>query len=253
MYTITKTCTVCNIQFSVHHKYQSKLYFTRNTCSKQCEYRLKGQILSQPKKHKTFTCKQCNKTFKDLTIRNRIFCNYTCKSLWQKENLLAENNPNWKSKLERIPYLNVKRSIRSQLLREREVCEICKSAINLQVHHIDKDRLNNIPTNLILLCQEHHAQEHENDGERVTAILIRNHPQSTGKTTIQPRKCRFCKILFHPNTRKTRFCSNECVMRFKYNSPYSGNVCICCKRTFRRNRRIQNLCSISCRSYYLNT
>lgn len=39
-------------------------------------------------------------------------------------------------------------------------CEICKTTKNLDVHHIDEDRSNNFPSNLITLCKTCHSRLH---------------------------------------------------------------------------------------------
>ena len=41
-------------------------------------------------------------------------------------------------------------------------CSKCDSKINLLVHHIDNNRLNNIPSNLICLCKKCHQKIHWN-------------------------------------------------------------------------------------------
>lgn len=39
-------------------------------------------------------------------------------------------------------------------------CEICGSQKYLVVHHVDQDRKNNAPDNLMMLCRRCHAQVH---------------------------------------------------------------------------------------------
>lgn len=40
------------------------------------------------------------------------------------------------------------------------ICEVCKSVKNLEVHHIDNNRNNNYPSNLITLCEKCHSRVH---------------------------------------------------------------------------------------------
>jgi len=40
------------------------------------------------------------------------------------------------------------------------VCICCGSDENLHVHHIDKNRCNNLPENLLVLCAKCHKKEH---------------------------------------------------------------------------------------------
>lgn len=44
--------------------------------------------------------------------------------------------------------------------RRKNACEICGSTVNLDVHHIDENRGNNFPENLITLCQSCHMRVH---------------------------------------------------------------------------------------------
>jgi hypothetical protein len=46
-------------------------------------------------------------------------------------------------------------------LVQREKCFECGSSKNIMVHHIDQDRKNNNPNNLIPLCKSCHCKEHD--------------------------------------------------------------------------------------------
>jgi 5-methylcytosine-specific restriction endonuclease McrA len=66
-----------------------------------------------------------------------------------------------------------RRSVRVRIhIRDRK-CRECGTEQLLHVHHIDGNPRNNDESNLILLCEEHHAQAHEHRGEYKTARLIR--------------------------------------------------------------------------------
>ena len=45
-----------------------------------------------------------------------------------------------------------------------EVCQVCGSDNDIQVHHIDGDRGNNDIDNLRPLCSDHHEDEHDTHG-----------------------------------------------------------------------------------------
>lgn len=51
------------------------------------------------------------------------------------------------------------------------VCVHCGSDENLHVHHIDRNRSNNLPENLLVLCAKCHIKEHAEINKRcLTAI-----------------------------------------------------------------------------------
>ena len=57
-----------------------------------------------------------------------------------------------------------------------EECDVCGTAENLHVHHIDRDRSNNSPENLRVLCEEHHWDQHRDEfAERVSGPQTSRH------------------------------------------------------------------------------
>lgn len=66
----------------------------------------------------------------------------------QKLNALARYTHGFTDKL--------KREIK---LRDKNTCQKCGKMNDLDVHHIDGDRLNNNPKNLITLCKKCHRKE----------------------------------------------------------------------------------------------
>jgi len=185
--TYTKKCVICKKEFSYqkypsHEKFKPKL-----CCSKKCSYELSSIKLSSrfipnqyneknESKWKIYKCKQCEKSFEALKSRKPKFCSVKCKGEWQKENLKGKNNPNWKPTNLKNPYTHIHHQIRKQLVKERKKCENCESKIHLQVHHKDRDRRNNTPNNLLLLCKICHANLHKEEGEPRIAQFIMNHP-----------------------------------------------------------------------------
>lgn len=81
---------------------------------------------------------------------------------------VGENNPNWRGGIARKPYsFNFVSELR-ELIRKRDnyQCKVCgKKEINLieyhrklPVHHIDYDKTNDNPNNLITLCHSCHSK-----------------------------------------------------------------------------------------------
>ena len=104
-------------------------------------------------------------------VNEKNFCGDTCYGKWRSENfngegnpnhgnsvLIGENNPNWKGGIAHEPYAPIwidkrfKAGIRE---RDNHICqnpECRKNCDQLVIHHIDYDKKNCDPKNLILLC-----------------------------------------------------------------------------------------------------
>jgi hypothetical protein len=242
MIKIKKKCIICNKSYETIVSYKSKIKTARKTCSDDCRYIIISHSQSKPKKD--HQCKHCNKIFSDEPSRNRIFCSVKCKAKWQSKNLLGKNNPNWKPY---NPLRSADRTIRRHILIKRQSCEKCNTYQNLQIHHIDQNRANNSPENLLLLCQYCHANEHRRIGDNCSVRLIMNHPQSKGRKTHHPKPCKQCKNQFHPYRSSLKFCSVACAIKYRFNTPHKGRICPFCKRTYAYKRRKQKYCSSSCR------
>lgn len=80
-------------------------------------------------------------------------------SKWLSEHMGGENAPNWKGGISFEPYApefngRLKKEIRH---RDNYICQLCsknqrENGRKLDVHHIDYDKENNNPNNLITLC-----------------------------------------------------------------------------------------------------
>lgn len=74
----------------------------------------------------------------------------------------GENNPNWRGGISKEPYSYDFHRI-SKLIRKRDnyICQECLKKITMKgflcVHHIDYNKHNNAPTNLISLCRNCHS------------------------------------------------------------------------------------------------
>lgn len=78
------------------------------------------------------------------------------------------NNPAWKGGVADWPYSpEWKRIARSIRQRDKWTCQDCgeqrkRWGVHLHVHHIDEDKFNNDPANLISLCHLCHRERHRN-------------------------------------------------------------------------------------------
>jgi len=79
------------------------------------------------------------------------------------EKMSGKNSPFWKGGISFEPYSvnwteTLKRAMRE---RDRYICQVCNSYGNT-VHHIDYDKKNNNPNNLITLCASCHSKTNNN-------------------------------------------------------------------------------------------
>ena len=66
-----------------------------------------------------------------------------------------ENNSNWKGGFS----LHYAKNIAIRYFKKNE-CVVCKYENSIDVHHLDKNKRNNNPENLVLLCPNHHREIH---------------------------------------------------------------------------------------------
>lgn len=102
-------------------------------------------------------CTNCGTIFErpfsaKRSMSGRYFCTRSCSASYNNRVYKSrENHPNW---------VNGASSYRSQV--DFDVCSDCGEAryYLLMVHHRDKDRSNNDPANLVVLCYNCHALHH---------------------------------------------------------------------------------------------
>lgn len=112
-------------------------------------------------------CAYCGKKRDILPCKDRVykihFCGMDCRSKWNAANYVAHKNPNWKGGKSFEPYPTTWNFRLREAIRDRDgrVCQICGKAQNgerLAVHHIDYDKKNIAPQNLISLCHLCHCK-----------------------------------------------------------------------------------------------
>lgn len=139
-----RICEICQKPFKVFRP-----SIQTRTCSKECSHILR-------KTGKYMTCEVCHKrkwvtpVFFD-TFR---FCSRKCRGIWQSERISGENHPNWSGGTSKFPYpFEWTDELKSQIKeRDGNKCMECGAIENLSVHHINYDKSNCHPTNLICLC-----------------------------------------------------------------------------------------------------
>lgn len=145
-------CKLCSKEF------YGKPYFIKNGwakyCSSVCQYegRRNGKILP---------CEICGKkTYKQLkklekSKSGKFFCSKSCQTVWRNQEFIGVKHHNWKTGL--FVY-------RSVLGRNKisKICVLCKTKDErvLAVHHVDRNRKNNLVSNLAWLCNNCHFLVH---------------------------------------------------------------------------------------------
>lgn len=160
------TCPVCEKRFWVIPSHFDK----RKYCSKKC----KG--IAQQKKI-TVKCATCNKEF-DICLtyyrrkRNKRYCSRECYKMDGKF------NPNWKGGYSFKPYPSGWTEILKESIRQRDnykcqMCGVpqCETMRKLPIHHIDEDKNNLNPKNLITLCNSCHNKVRFNPDLLVTIVM----------------------------------------------------------------------------------
>lgn len=115
-------------------------------------------------------CKMCDQKFHVQSNRikdNRgIFCSAECRDKY----LRGENHHCWKGGKSFEPYTPEFNEKLKEQIRKRDCykCQEClRDDIQLHIHHIDYDKANNNPNNLISLCLSCHAKTGFNRGDWV--------------------------------------------------------------------------------------
>lgn len=147
----------------------------KKCCSLKCMGKFRSLYLSKEKhsfwKGYSKVCQVCGKTFhlKPSEGIKRITCSRECMTKLYMEKLKGIANPNWKGGLSFEPYplgwnKTFKEQIRQRDGRKCKICGIpeieCKRKLN--VHHIDYNKNNLSPDNLISLCGSCHTKTNGN-------------------------------------------------------------------------------------------
>ena len=81
------------------------------------------------------------------------------QSPWNKgkrfEQIEGDKHPNWKGGITRYRQIMIREGIEL-------TCQNCGSKNKIQIHHKDKNRSNNLVSNLMVLCSKCHANHHKN-------------------------------------------------------------------------------------------
>lgn len=160
---VKRLCNFCDKVFEIkpsHASYGWGVY-----CSKTC-------MGFGMRKGKEVTCTICGtKVYRSPRMVGRsksgkYFCTKRCQTLWRNQLYVGAKHAN---------YTNGKHSYRTVLSRvgAKKECANCgtKDFRVLAVHHIDRVRTNNDPSNLVWLCHNCHFLVHHYDVGRDRGLL----------------------------------------------------------------------------------
>jgi hypothetical protein len=112
----------------------------------------------------TCRCRQCSEPFQVTpgVVGRRVFCTHSCQFIWRKIRNSGDGNPNWNGGTRSEKYPAAFYAIRSSILaRDGRECAVpmCRTDDSrVGVHHIDFDKNNCAPGNLISACPSCNAR-----------------------------------------------------------------------------------------------
>ena len=114
--------------------------------------------IEQSKGYSIKRCKHCKKRFGVLWKKNQEFCSNSCANI-------GNLNSQWMGGISFEPYLPEFNNQLKEQIRKRDdyTCQECNHTqeqlgYKVPIHHIDYNKKNNNPDNLISLCRGCHAQ-----------------------------------------------------------------------------------------------
>src|SRR5262249_46217025 len=113
------------------------------------------------------TCLLCSRQFKPISSR-AMYCSKDCANQAHSIRMMGKGNSNYSGRSDR-PYVGTLWQRLAPLIRELDGnrCTTCGEEVgdandrDLPVHHIDENPKNNMPENLITLCQACHMTHHK--------------------------------------------------------------------------------------------
>lgn len=103
-------------------------------------------------------CVVCDSSFRPVGSTYRLTCSNKCHKEWMEQ--YRYNPKNIKHGGSQSRYQRIAREIKEQK------CEMCNATdVRLDVHHIDKNKSNNIIENIVILCVSCHAKLHYYNGD----------------------------------------------------------------------------------------
>lgn len=160
------SCIVCKKTFQVMPYRTNKAKFCSYVCcNKWMSENNRKENNSNWKGGKEISCIICGNKFWSIPskFKQSKLCSRECFSKWQSAYRSGKNSSTWKGGLSFEPYSTgwtktLKQSIRERDCFQCKVCRVLQTKTLLCVHHIDYNKKNNDPKNLITLCGKCHPK-----------------------------------------------------------------------------------------------
>jgi len=176
-----RKCEYCGKEFEVNCISLSTKYCCRECMGKaqrgENHWMWKGDEL-------LFICDNCGVEYRDDSIKQKQNAHHFCSQKCNTEFMVGEKHPCWRGGLTYIDYpQEFNESLKEQIRdRDNRVCQMClmtetENGKKLQVHHIDWNKQNSDPLNLISLCTKCHGKIHTKENttrEHFSKIAISN-------------------------------------------------------------------------------
>ncbi len=149
----SKNCKHCFQLFSLPAKYLRRTYYCSRSCAQHARY---------PKKENNVSCATCNTEFYRATSKQRstksglFFCSQSCKYKAQRIGGIRSIMPDHFGTTAKNYRLIGFRTYEAECVG----CGYNHHPKVLDVHHIDCDRSNNSPDNLLICCPTCHREYH---------------------------------------------------------------------------------------------
>lgn len=160
---VDKVCVICSREYKVKRVHASSKY-----CSMKCvgiSQKGKSRLISKNgsseniiRKIAVKVCEVCSKEYiKPSAHAHRYYCcSKACSDIRRSKIMSDDANPNWKGGVSRIPYTWDFRRISKKIIeRDSYKCQnpnCCGTDKRMTTHHINHDKQDNSPLNLIALC-----------------------------------------------------------------------------------------------------
>lgn len=110
-------------------------------------------------KDKTFkVCPVCTNKFK-ARKNKQVTCSRSCANTYF---MTGDQHPNWKQSSYRT----------TCFMYHKKKCVVCEEDKIVEVHHLDEDKNNNHPSNLIPLCPTHHQYWHSKFKKEIEHLVL---------------------------------------------------------------------------------
>lgn len=173
---LSRTCLQCGIDF------QAELNLVNRGGGKFCSRACRGKWMSIHKRgehnhnwtggKEPCQCEQCGTIFFAYKGNQNRFCGFPCYSKWRAMNLIGDRCYAWKGGLSKEEYPmewvnHIREEIRERDERRCKLCGLPENGTKHSVHHIDYDKANLDPRNLVTLCKYCHPKTNGKVNNRI--------------------------------------------------------------------------------------